>query len=296
MGAKTPDDRISPVNPDIAFKRLTERIQDLPTLPGVALELVNLLEDPECSANEIEAILSCDPALTMKVMRVSNSSFFGFTNIKTLREAILLVGFGAVRSIVLAASVFDTFAGIGHVFDRVEFWQHSLGVAVAARLLAQEHHGLDVDEAFLAGLLHDIGKLVFDQYAADQWGDVIKDASRKKIALFEAERTSFGFSHGQVGQWLAMSWKLPQVYVSAIFYHHQPSFAREDQVVVALVHLADILAIKGRLGSGGNAIILQPDEAALKNSGLDLTKLQAVEKLLPDAFAKAKAAFPLPSK
>lgn len=280
-----------------AFKRLIDKIQDLPTLPSVAMQLINLVRDPRCAAGDIEEVLSCDPSLTMKVMRVTNSAFYGQSHARTLHEAIVMLGFASIRSIILAASVFEAFPGEGRPgFDRVEFWRHSLAVAVAARLLAIHQHSEDVEEAFLAGLLHDIGKIVLDEYSGDPWHHVLQQAKAKNMLLFEAERQFFGFSHAQVGQWLAIKWKLPVAYTAAIFYHHQPSFARQNEQLVAFVHIADIIARKLEIGSGGDSLVPTLDPEAWKQSGLSEATFETVLAAVPEAFTKAKTSFALPGK
>ncbi len=286
-----------PSNPT-AFKRLVDKIQGLPTLPSVVVKLLALAENPVTSAKDIETVLAGDPPLTMKVMSVANSSFYGYhNNVRTLTEAIIILGFPTIRSIVLAASVFQAFPGTARPgFDRAQFWRHSLATAVASRLLAIQKQTIDMEEAFIAGLIHDIGKIVLDEYASDQWQSALTYSSEKKVMLVEAELALFGFSHAQVGQWLAIKWKLPTPYASAIFYHHQPAFARHDEVLVSIVHIADSLVRESHLGSGGDDVVPPIDPEALRQTGFTEETLKKVRDKLPDAFEKASASFPLPGR
>jgi putative nucleotidyltransferase with HDIG domain len=274
------------------LKRIIDKIQGLPTLPGVVSQLLTLARDPNSSVSDIENILSTDPSLTMKVMRVTNSSFYGYGNIKSLHEAVVILGFPAIRSIVLAASVFEAFPGASRPgFDRVEFWRHSLAVGVASRLFAMKIIGQDVEEAFIAGLVHDIGKIVMDEYASDLWQSALTCSTQNQILLFEAEMKQLGFSHSQIGQWLATKWKLPSAYIAAIFSHHQPTFAQQSGALVAVVHISDILARTLNLGSGGDPYIPKMDPEAWNQSTLKEEVWDEVLADLPEAFERAHSSF-----
>jgi HD-like signal output (HDOD) protein len=279
----------------VSLKKIVEKIRDLPTLPSVVMRVVAMAQDPDASASDVESILSHDPSLTMKVMRVANSSFYGFGDIKTLKEAVMGLGFPASRSVVLSTSVFESFPGTGQPgFDRAEFWRHSLAVAVASRLLAVNRRFPEIEEAFIAGLIHDIGKIVLDEYASEAWQAVLSHAAEKKILIFEAERVVLGCSHAQVGRWLAGKWKLPAHFSSAIFYHHQPSFACHGEVLVSFVHLSDILARTVQLGWGGDPLVPMIDPEAWARSGMKEEDFHKIRDALPEAFAKAEASFAMP--
>jgi putative nucleotidyltransferase with HDIG domain len=275
-----------------AIKQIIEKVQDLPTLPTVVSQLLSLLQNPRAASTDLEAILSCDPPLMTKVLRIANSAFYGQGNIKTLQHAVFVLGFAAIRSIALSASVFEAFPGVGRPgFDRVEFWRHSLGAAVSARLLALRTGRMDAEEAFIAGLIHDIGKIVLDEYVSEPWQEAISYAAEKKVLIAEAERVVLGISHAQAGRWLATRWKLPPQYVSAIFYHHQPGFACRGEELVAIVHIADILTRRAHLGSGGDALVPVTNASAWKRSGLEEKDLSKVEEKLPEVFDKVISSF-----
>jgi putative nucleotidyltransferase with HDIG domain len=276
----------------MAFKRIVDKIQGLPTLPTVVMELLAIARDPNASANDMEAGLQHDPSLTMKVMRMANSSFYGSGNNKTLNQAVVALGFPVIRSIILAASVFEAFPGAGRPgFDRTEFWKHSLGVGVASRLLAQRIAKRDVEEAFVAGLVHDIGKVILDEHASDLWNRVITRAKEKNCLIFDAEMEVLGFSHAQVGQWLAMKWKLPQDYTAAIFYHHQPGFARQGETLTSIVHIADILARTLKLGSGGDPLVPTIDQNAWQRIEMTQPIFDELLEIIPADFERATSSF-----
>jgi len=289
-------DLVSPPSINTAgMKRVVDKIQGLPTLSLLMTELLAIARNPLSSAKDMEEALRHDPSLTMKVMRMANSSFYGGSAINTLQDAIVLLGFPTIRSIILAASVFEAFPGTGRPgFSREDFWRHSLGVAVAARLLAIRSHFKDIEEAFIGGLIHDIGKVVLDEYASDVWQKVLTHAAQKKILLFEAEMEILGFSHAQIGQWLATKWKLPPQYTAAIFYHHQPSFSPPKENLPSIVHIADVLARTVKIGSGGDSLIPPLDPEAFKRSKIDEAVFQYVLTSLPEEFEKANKSFTPP--
>jgi putative nucleotidyltransferase with HDIG domain len=292
VGPTTPHSTATTQVTPTAFKRIVDKIQGLPTLPTVVMELLSIARDPNASANEMEAGLQHDPSLTMKIMRMANSSFYGYGNIKTLNQAIVVLGFPVIKSIILAASVFEAFPGAGRPgFDRAAFWKHSLGVAVTSRMIAQRVTRKDIEEAFVAGLVHDIGKVILDEYASDLWDRVIARTKEKNCLVFDSEMALFGFSHAQVGQWLAMKWKLPQDYTAAIFYHHQPSYARQGESLTAIVHIADIITRTVKIGSGGDPLIPAVDKSAWDRIEMTQQVFDDLVAAVPAEFERANASF-----
>jgi len=271
-----------------ALKKIVEKIQDLPTLPPVVSRLLGLIDDPNSSARDVEAILSRDPSLTMKVMRLVNSPFYGYGNIKTVQQAVVILGFEAIRGIALSAAAFEAFPGVGRPgFSRIDFWRHSLAVGVAGRLLAQRAGWKDFEEAFVAGIIHDIGKVVLDEYCPELWERVLLHTKEHNCLIVESERAVLGLSHAQIGRWLASRWHLPPAYVAAIFYHHQPGFAANEKKMAGVIHVADVIARTLKLGSGGDTKVPPLDPAGWKETHLAESDLKEVLALTPEAFNKA---------
>ncbi|MDD2710276.1 MAG: HDOD domain-containing protein [Verrucomicrobiae bacterium] len=281
------------MEPNIAtLKRVVEQIHDLPTLPSVVTKLLSLVQNPLSSANDLEQILSRDPSLMVKVLRIANSPFYGSKDITTLEHAIVVLGFSAIRSIALSASVFESFPGTGRPgFDRRDFWRHSLGVATAARQLALKMGWAEIEEAFIAGLIHDVGKVILDEYASESWQQALTYAQQNNTFIIEAERTVLGVSHAQVGRWLAAKWKLPQNYTSAIFYHHHPAFASRHEDLAAIIHIADIMARSHHMGSSGDSLVPQFDPSSWKLCRMEEAAYQTTFDELPEEFTKVCASF-----
>ncbi|RMH58233.1 MAG: HDOD domain-containing protein [Candidatus Hydrogenedentota bacterium] len=270
------------------LKRIVERIQDLPTLPTVVTRILKLVHDPESNAADVQMILGRDQSLSTKVMKLVNSAFYGYAGkIKTLHQAVVILGFDTIKSVALSATVFTAFAGGRKNFDRDAFWRHSIATGVAARLLARECRMKEIEESFMCGVIHDIGKVVLDQYAPGDFDRVLAYVQEKNCLIYEAERAVLGSSHAQVGRWLGMKWGLPAEIVDVIFYHHQPANAQRAPKQTAVVHVADILARTRKLGSGGDAKVPPLDPAAWEKLGLDEGRLKGILAVLPDEFAKA---------
>ncbi len=271
------------------IRRIVERIQNLPTLPTVVTRILKLVKSPESCAQDVEAILSTDQSLTIKVMRLVNSSFYGYAGkITTLKQAVVILGFETIRSIALTATVFSAFPSRNRsLFDRELFWRHSIATGVAARMLAQAAHDPSTEDVFLAGIIHDIGKVVLDEYAPAEFDQVLTVVQEKDCLIYEAEREVLGSSHAQIGRWLATKWGLPAELTDVIFYHHQPGNAQRAPRWTAFVHVGDVLARTLKLGSGGDRKIPPLDPSGWALTGLDEATLKRVLATLPSEFAKA---------
>ncbi|MEK8023811.1 MAG: HDOD domain-containing protein [Candidatus Hydrogenedentota bacterium] len=275
--------------PPVDIRRVVDRIQNLPTLPTVVMQIMKLVNNPSSNAQDVQVILHRDQSLTTTVMKLVNSSFYGYAGkITTLQQAVVILGFETIKSVALSATVFSAFSKTGRAeFDRSAFWQHSIATAVAARLLAHEAKLKLAEEAFVAGIIHDIGKVVMDEYAPELFDQVIAHAREHDTLLYEAERAVLGFSHAQLGRWLGTKWGLPYPLIDAIFYHHQPANAQKAPQLTALVHIGDILARTCKLGSGGDAKVPPLDPAAWSLVGISEQALRKILDRLPAEFQKA---------
>lgn len=244
-------------------KTLERRIREIPTLPSVASKVLQILENPHSSAPDVERVIMLDQAMASRILRLVNSAYYGFPRkITTISQAVVILGFMTVKNLVLSISVSDMFIRLGsnRVFNRSELWRHSVGVAVAARILARRMRFPQLEEAFMAGLLHDVGKVVLDHYFPDEFSQVLHVTQEREVSIYEAERQVLGISHAVVGRWIADRWNLPQLLVEVINYHHQPFENKDYWATTALVHAADVLTRQAGIGSGGDRVIppIQP--------------------------------------
>jgi HD-like signal output (HDOD) protein len=245
------------------IKRITESIISLPTLPTVVSKMIELVDNPKTSAASLARLISADQALTARILKLANSAYYGFPReISTVNMAIVVIGFNTVKEMGLSLSVFEVFkdSGPDKSFDTAQFWQHCIGCGSAARLIARRFRYQFIGEAFVAGLLHDIGKVILNQYMHDEFTAILTDVAENGALLDEAENAIAGATHSQIGGWLAEKWNLPRIIVDSINHHHDPWEAKIDTVLVAIVSLANYLCHISNIGNSGRIVPIKPGE------------------------------------
>ena len=260
-------------------RKVVDGIQGLPTLPSVMHSINQMVLNPHTSARELARLIAIDPALTSKILRIVNSSFYGFpSRIATITHAILILGFNTIKSIVLSSTIYDVFRRRSRPgdFDRAEFWKHSIGCGAAAKVLGQRLRYPLLEELFIAGLLHDVGKIVLDQYLPEQFREALHLARTKNIRLVEAETDVFGVNHADIGGWLFENWSLSRGLIQTTRCHHTPELAGEDRKLVEIVHVADLLTRAIRFGNGGDRLMPPLNETAWASLGLQERDLEGL--------------------
>ncbi len=232
-----------------ALEDLIERTVSVPTIPIVLLKIDRVLSSIESAAPDVAMAISTDPALSSKVLRIANSAYYGLkAQVTSLDLAVALLGFKVIRNIVVTATVLDAFKGatLGVPLRPQEFWKHSLRAAVAARMIHMrflEGDRSTADEAYVAGLLHDLGKLVLLDGKRRRYFDLIQCAQSEGVLLTDRETEEMGFHHADVGGLLSQRWNLPVGVTSAVQGHHDP---RDEKVTepraAALAHVANYVA------------------------------------------------------
>lgn len=234
---------------DNRVKQVVSNIRNLPTPPIVFHQIQKVISDPKVSATQIASILAEDPAMSVKVLKLTNSAFYGLAReIDSVRQAVVIVGLEAIKNLVLSASVLDMFKGkdMDQEFQE-KFWRHSLATAFAGRLLAKHlrRGQVDPDTAFSAGLLHDIGKIIVCCFLGEENKKLLKARAEDRESLtYEIEERALGYTHAQVGSLLAAQWKLPHKLNDAIAYHHQPQLSTGEEPIPYIVHLANYVSKK----------------------------------------------------
>ena len=239
---------------------IEEELQDLPSLPAVVAKVMQTINDPTTSATDLNRLISTDQALAGKILRLVNSSYYGFPRkITTITHAIVILGFSTVRNLATSLGVVSGFdpGNMITALDREQFWAHSVAVASAASLVARRKNASAkvLEEVFIGGLLHDIGKLFLDQYFPQQYTIAIKLAKAANISIWEAEKTALGVGHVLIGKRVAEKWNLPPSLSAMIALHHQTAYAKEYMEIVSIVHAADYLARKVKLGNAGDTLV-----------------------------------------
>ena len=217
-------------------------VQKLPAMPAVAIEVLRSMAGADVDIDTLARHISQDQVITARVLRVANSPFYGLqSRVGSIHDAILVVGLSAIRSLVLAASVMSGLpAGRGPGFSQKRFWRHVLGTAVAAQALASPLKR-PPEALFLAGLLHDIGRLAMMVLYPEHTREVLATAAAQDCRLEDAERNHFGFDHSEVGAALAQRWNFPADIVDALAWHHRPALGMPGGLA-GIIHYADAIA------------------------------------------------------
>jgi putative nucleotidyltransferase with HDIG domain len=227
-----------------AFRERVERISNLPTLPNLLEKFNEMIQDPSVSMDTLGRELSKDQVITSKLLKLVNSAFYGFPGrISTLTHALVLLGYDALKGLIITSSIFENLSP-----DAYPLWRHSIAVSLASRTIATKLSLQDREEYAVAGLLHDIGKVILHIEAPQEYGAVINHAHTSGQSLWMAESEILGFNHATIGLWICKEWTLPAKLATPIGYHHIPSDATEHTKRVAVVSLADIM-VRG-MGSG----------------------------------------------
>lgn len=227
------------------------RIDTIPTIPDTLKKLLTVLENPKTSLTEISKFILNDPALTSRVLKMVNSPVYGFPGrISSVNQALLLLGLNVVRGLLLGISVFEAMQKAMH-----GLWDHSLGVAVTARIIARMKDISEPEEISVAALLHDIGKVILILKFPEEYQNVIKIVEKNKLFIFEAEKEIFGITHADAGAWVAHKWSFPHNLIEIIEYHHRPEFSKNVPLHTAIIHIADIITRAEGVGFAGDSFV-----------------------------------------
>ena len=271
------------------IERIIDTIDRLPVLPVIYTRLRNLLDKPHSTVNMIANVISEDQTTAAKVLKLVNSAFYGFPKkIADLQRAVVILGLKEINNMVLAAAMLEVF---GHLTDGAlnmkRFWEHAVGCAVSARVLAEDAHLKSPEEVFTGGLLHDIGKLIHALYLPQEFSRVIADINDTGIPMAEAETKALGFTHALTGRMLAEKWNFPEVIINMIELHHVEDAPSRVTPEVAAVHLGNILCIAFELGSGGEKRVPAVNQRAWDMLGLKISDLESICGRINKLFGEA---------
>jgi putative nucleotidyltransferase with HDIG domain len=227
------------------IKNIASKVGNLPILPTVVAKMLELADNPETQTETLAKLISNDQSLTARILKTANSAHYGFSReISTVDTAIVVIGYKAVKEIGLSLSVVDSLKNIGLLnrFDIQKYWEHSVGVATAAKEIAKKYISADAGELYVAGLLHDIGKMILIQYAPQNFYEVLDYMEEQNTEYFEAEEQILWIDHGEIGYMIAERWNLPQKIGTIIRHHHRPQDAPENFTAqAAIINVADAL-------------------------------------------------------
>lgn len=253
-------------------KKKVLALKDLPTLPTVLEEVSKLVEDPNSSTEKIAQVISKDQVLSAKVLKMVNSPIYGFPRrISTIQHALVLLGFNVIKGLIISTSVFDIMTK-----SMVGLWEHSLGCALASSLIAKKVGFKDPEEYAVAGLLHDIGKVIALVQLPELKEEVDNLVKKEDIPYYEAEKKVMGFGHDRINAWLADYWNLPLRLREALAWHHKVKSAEHYPDMAAVVNLADFITRAFEVGFAGDDQVsaLHPESLKiLKISSRDLEEI-----------------------
>ena len=265
---------------DISPRDLLKGYVEVSTLPTIHFRLEEAINNPKKSMSDIAKVIRDDPGLTARLLRIVNSAFYNFpSRVETISQAVTIVGTQQLSALALATSVMKMFKGIeSHVVSMDSFWRHSIACGLAARVLATMRRDTTPERFFVAGMLHDIGRLVLFTKLADKSQEILQRAHDGPMLLYEAEREALGFTHAVVGGMLLQIWKLPASLEEIAMFHHDPASANRFPMETAIVHLSDIIVHAMNLGSSGEMYVPPLDPGAWEKLGLHPSALASVEE------------------
>ncbi|NLW34176.1 MAG: HDOD domain-containing protein [Syntrophorhabdus aromaticivorans] len=259
-----------------ALRDSVERINTLPVLPGILKRLLGLIENPRVSLNQISDFVSSDPALASRVLKMVNSPVYGFPGrISSVNQGVILLGLNVVKGLLLGVTVFDLMQK-----SMVGLWEHSVGCAVVARIIAKRMGFREPEEISVGGLLHDLGKVILILRFPKEYGEAMELAEADGRTIGETEKDRFPANHASAGAWVARKWSFPKNLTDIMEYHHKPHLARVAPYQTAIVHLSDVL-IRGRgYGFAGDRCVPPVNPATWER--FQLTK-EDMKKILAEA-------------
>lgn len=270
------------------FREELDRIDSVPMLPSMVTRVLGMMDDPNVTAYQLADVVGKDQSLVTSILRIINSSYYGFNwRISSVSQAVVLLGFRTIRNLVLATSVMNTFASqaASSAFDRRLHWKHSIACATGASLLARKWRCADADDAFLAGLVHDVGRVIMDQLAPESFAKAMQVAQNEGIPLFEAEQQLFALTHAEIGRHIALKWSFPEPIAEAIAHHHGRSDSEAWTHLSALVHTSDMMTRAAGLALG--AWEMDFETQALDVLGQDQEAIEGLVTALSSEFNKA---------
>ena len=274
-----------------AIRKTLENVSNIPTLPIVIDKIARLLNNPQTSAEEIGKAITTDQALAAKVLKLVNSAFYGFPGkISTITHAVVILGFATVKNVVLTASIFDAFTkkvSLTSSFDLEKFWLHSIACGAASQCLSKHIGYGEKEECFIAGLIHDVGKIILCNYLPAEFELVVQNTVQKGCLFYESEKEVLHMTHEDLGGIVAERWNLPKNLRDGVQFHHAPVQGGEFSTTAGIVHAADILVRAMDYGSGGDDLIPQMADVVWNNLGFETMNLPALLEDIDDEVDKA---------
>lgn len=271
----------------ITARKLMRDVSDLPAIPGIVSQVISMLDNPETDPGKVADLILSDQVLAARVLRVVNSPLYRTVGeINSVKRALMHIGFKAIREMILTKYFVDAFKDREQPFDIKTFWLHSFSVGAVSRRMATMVGYRDLEKAYLAGIVHDIGKVFMGHYLRKEYGEMLKSINGTHYRAYEAEQEFFGTSHCEIGLCLAQKWNFPPDYCDIISYHHTSERATEDPLLTAIVSLSDYFCLTHSPVTGALAEDERQPDRSEENSWQVLKQLSSrqLEKDIPAFF------------
>jgi len=286
---------IDPTKRETAVAAALGKLSNLAMLPEIAIRVIRLAEDPNVTMSQMADVISTSPELCVRILRVVNSAFYGIPGeVRTIQRATMLMGLESVKNVTIAASLTRLFHGrpLSPKFSPRDLWTHSLAVAAATRLIAVRSKSAVVEEAFLAGMVHDVGLIAELQLDRQKLATVLARMEDDEAAdLLAVEEAAFGANHQDFGAGLLRAWKLPRIFSLAAGWHHRPfELQGSDRALPVMVHVGDRLVAACTPGLQLDDPSTAISEAALDAVHLTSAQMDDILARMPQAIAEISSA------
>lgn len=264
---------------------IVSKVNDMKVLPEIINKIIALTDDPDSTVQDMEKAILKDSVLTTKILRLANSAYYGYArNISTISRAAILLGFQAIKSLALASTVrtFLTDELKGYSLEKDDLWTQSQTCAIASRFIAKQIKYPNPEEAYIAGLLRDIGKTILNQHMEKEYAEVLSKIEIDNVSFLDAEREVLGFNHAEIGEKVAEKWNLPKALVDAIGHHHTPEQSNVNPLLVSIVHIADAITMMMGVGLGVDGLAYNLSPMAIDIIGLDELQLENIISQVTD--------------
>ena len=269
----------------ITLIKLVGKVREMPPLPQSITQILEITKDDSSSSRELADVFEKDPTLAVNILKLANLPSYGFSSrISTISHAIVCLGLETIKSIALTSSTHEMLNKeiIAYSLGEGMLWQHSISCATCAKIIAQRIGYKDNEEAYIAGLLLDIGKIILSGFAEDEFKQISEIAEKDKVPFNIAEQQVLGFDHPQVGGRVIKKWNLPSALVEAVLYHHQPDKAEAHKTLAYIVHLADAISCMLGIGLGSDGLMYAFEEHTLDALGLSNEDVESIMSELAD--------------
>lgn len=254
-------------------------VAELPAMPASISEVIAACDDHDMTVGQLSQVVLRDQSLTANILKLANSSFYGHSRrVTTVTEAVVMLGFSAIKSLAISSHTARLLSGglPGYGLQQGELWRHSISVAFTARRLAVEVKLAPVEEAFVAGLLHDIGKTILSSYMEHAFDEVTRIAQERRMPFHEVEHELLGFDHAELGAQVAAAWSFPPELEEAIRFHHSPGGATLKPPLAHCIHLADAACMMLGVGLGADGLMYGVDPESLGVLGMTPDRLMTL--------------------